>query len=133
MLLDLLLSDHRALGELGEPAVEVASLQRHLAVLLNARQGRLPHIPGYGLPDVESLYAGLPYSQQVLAESVRQLVLQYEPRVRHAVTRCDRPADGSCVVRVSLQLYLRDGGAPTMRCDFGIGGNAVVIPEPAGK
>ena len=43
------------------------SVCKHINLLLNSHRGVLSHMPDYGLPDVEDIYEGLPYSQQTLA------------------------------------------------------------------
>ncbi len=57
------------------------SIRDHLQRLLNGRRGALPHLPGYGLPDVAALFEALPYSLDELTAAVRQSIEQFEKRL----------------------------------------------------
>jgi type VI secretion system protein len=59
----------------GEP------VRTHLALLLNARQGAVPNLPDYGLPDVSSYYSGYPASLGALRGLIQKLIEKYEPRL----------------------------------------------------
>jgi type VI secretion system protein len=53
----------------------------HLALLLNTRQGAVPNLPDYGLPDVSSYYSGYPASLGALRSLIQKLIEKYEPRL----------------------------------------------------
>ncbi len=57
------------------------SIRDHLQRLLNGRRGVLPHLPGYGMPDVAALFEALPYSLDDLTTAVRQAIEQFEQRL----------------------------------------------------
>lgn len=59
----------------------VDSVWHHLRRLFNARRGSLVHLPDYGLPDIGAIYENLPYSVADLAQQVRRLIENYEPRL----------------------------------------------------
>ena len=61
----------------------VHSIVGNLRRLLNTRQGSVPHLPGYGLPDLSTIQREAPDSLDLLRRSVRQAVLDYEPRLAH--------------------------------------------------
>jgi type VI secretion system protein len=56
-------------------------VRTHLALLLNTRQGALPNLPDYGLPDVSSYYSGYPASLGALRSLIQKLIEKYEPRL----------------------------------------------------
>ncbi|MEM0962104.1 MAG: type VI secretion system baseplate subunit TssE [Bacteroidota bacterium] len=57
----------------------VASIVGNLQRLLNTRQGSVPHLPNYGLPDLSSLRREGNLDQ--LRKAVRRAVTEYEPRL----------------------------------------------------
>ncbi len=59
-----------------------ASIQTHLALLLNTRRGMTPHLRDYGLPDIHYVYYSLPQSLQKLAGEIKKTIEAYEPRLR---------------------------------------------------
>lgn len=76
----------KMLGPLpGRPASPVRwvgdPVRTHLALLLNTRQGALPNLPDYGLPDVSSYYSGYPASLSSLRGLIQKLIEKYEPRL----------------------------------------------------
>ncbi len=65
-------SDHEA---------RLLSVIGNLTHLFNSRKGALEHLPDYGLPDLGSLYRGMPDSVDDLRRNVRETVEKYEPRL----------------------------------------------------
>jgi type VI secretion system protein len=59
----------------GEP------VRTHLTLLLNTRQGAVPNLPDYGLPDVSSFYSDYPNSIGELRAHLERLIRKYEPRL----------------------------------------------------
>lgn len=59
------------------------SVVGNLTHLFNTRQGSLPHLPDYGLPDIASAFRDQPHSIDDLSGSIRKAVETYEPRLRH--------------------------------------------------
>jgi type VI secretion system protein len=56
-------------------------VRTHLGLLLNTRQGAVPNLPDYGLPDVSSFYSDYPSSLGDLRALVEKLIRKYEPRL----------------------------------------------------
>ena len=72
-------------------AYRARSIAGNLQRLLNARQGSVPHLPGYGLPDLATIHREAPDSFERLARAVKQAVETYEPRLQRVfVERVDR-------------------------------------------
>ncbi|MAQ94415.1 hypothetical protein B1759_08800 [Rubrivirga sp. SAORIC476] len=59
----------------------VHSIVGNLQRLLNTRQGSVPHLPDYGLPDLSSIRRDGTYD--ILRKAIRQAVMDYEPRLAH--------------------------------------------------
>jgi type VI secretion system protein len=62
-------------------------VRTHLALLLNTRQGSVPNLPDYGLPDVSSFYSDYPSSLGELRALVERLIKKYEPRLLNVRVR----------------------------------------------
>ncbi|REL26642.1 type VI secretion system baseplate subunit TssE [Thalassotalea euphylliae] len=105
---------------------EVESVCKHISLLLNARRGVLSHMPDYGLPDVEDIYEGLPYSQQTLALEVKKLIEKYEPRVRMVNVIANDIHEHDCVIKLDIQAFLVSGSAIKLSTKFASGGQANV-------
>lgn len=89
----------------------LVSVHDHLIRLLNARQGVLKHLPDYGLPDLDMFYRELPYSEQDIAFSVKQVIEKYEPRLRNVRVQPRTRDIRRCVVRMEISGLLADGTA----------------------
>lgn len=87
----------------------LVSIHDHLLRLLNARQGVLRHLPDYGLPDLDMFYRELPYSEQDIAFSVKNVIEKYEPRLRGVRVRPRTRDIRNCVVRMEISGHLQDG------------------------
>lgn len=116
-----------------ERSDEIDSVCKHIHSLLNSRRGVLSHMKDYGLPDVEDIYEGLPYSQQTLAFEVKKLIEKYEPRVRmvNVVARDIQQSD--CVIKLEIQAFLVNGSAISLSTKFASGGRANVQRRAANK
>ncbi len=63
------------------------SIADHLTRMLNTRQGSVPHLPDYGIPDIAEIYRMLPGSMKQLEEMVLRTVKKYEPRLNNVRIR----------------------------------------------
>lgn len=61
----------------------VYSIVGNLQRLFNTRQGAVPHLPNYGLPDLASIQREAPLSVDALRVRLREAVMAYEPRLAH--------------------------------------------------
>lgn len=102
------------------------SVCKHLTQLLNARRGVLEHLSDYGLPDVEDLYEGLPYSQQTLANEVKRTIEKYEPRITNLIVRPIDIKEENCVIRFEIRAQLKTGEIIRLNTKFASGGKANV-------
>ena len=127
-LFNILGRDGVRTGQQESDVLHAQSVVTHLTSLLNARRGVLHHLADYGLPDVEDIYEGLPYSQHELALEVKKLIEKYEPRVsRVNVVPIDIKED-NCVIRFDITAYLSSGKTIRLNTRFASGGKANVSP-----
>ena len=101
--------DQTPIDVVHQDQILIQSVQDHLARLLNARQGALTHLPDYGLPDINKVYADLPYAVGDLRDSITQCITKYEPRIKHVkvVSLPDDRVKG--VVILEIQAILING------------------------
>ncbi len=59
----------------------------HLNLLLNTREGAVPHLPDYGVPDMSSYYSDYPASMGHLRAVIEELIRKYEPRLHNPHVR----------------------------------------------
>jgi type VI secretion system protein len=70
------------------------SIQESLQRIFNTRQGMIPHMPDYGLPDIHGIYMTLPESGKELAQQIEDVIRKYEKRlVNCQVSWLDRSED----------------------------------------
>ncbi|MBF0231475.1 MAG: type VI secretion system baseplate subunit TssE [Desulfamplus sp.] len=60
---------------------ETLSIRNNLLVILNTRQGTLPHLADYGLPDISDAYSNLSDYKEILRQAITQCIRLYEPRL----------------------------------------------------
>lgn len=57
------------------------SIVGNLERLFNTRQGAVPHLPYYGLPDLATIQRESTASLEALRKEIRTVVMAYEPRL----------------------------------------------------
>jgi len=57
------------------------SIRTHLESLLNSHHDFCPHTTDYGVPDLADLYRSLPGKTAPIAESIRDAIVKFEPRL----------------------------------------------------
>jgi len=60
----------------------IDSIVRHLAAILNTRQGSAPVAAGFGMPDFQEVLQGYPQSVRELETGIRDSIERYEPRLQ---------------------------------------------------
>ena len=70
-------------GAVSREEQRVHSIVGNLQRLLNTRQGSVPHLPDYGLPDLSTIHREAPDSFDALRKAIRAAVMAYEPRLAH--------------------------------------------------
>ncbi len=94
------------------------SIRLHITRLLNSRQGVLEHLKDYGLPDVESIYGDLPYSQDDLALAIKRVIEKYEPRLKRVTVRARDKQDYECILRFQIDGIMSSGDSIQMQTYF---------------
>ncbi|AOT10931.1 MULTISPECIES: type VI secretion system baseplate subunit TssE [Pseudoalteromonas] len=125
-LFDLLAQSQQQAYNPNKTATRSLSVCEHLTQLLNARRGVLGHLEDYGLPDVEDIYEGLPYSQHTLANEVKKTIEKYEPRIANIVVRPVEIKEHNCVIRFDIRAELKSGEIIRLNTRFASGGKADV-------
>lgn len=108
------------------PSALKKSIQDHLVRLLNARQGVLPHLPDYGLPDLTAVYQEMPYSINILGDSVRDTLVRYEPRLKNIKVTPFPVAKGDFVIHFQISGQMESGEKLRFQTYFLSGGYATV-------
>lgn len=108
------------------PAALKKSIQDHLVHLLNARQGVMPHLPDYGLPDLTAVYQEMPYSVNSLADSVKSTLSRYEPRLKNIQVTPYPMAKGDFVIHFQISGQMVSGEKLRFQTYFLSGGYATV-------
>ncbi len=113
-----------------------ASIQAHLLLLFNTRRYSVPYLPDYGLPDIHETFQGNLAAQDELAESIRQVLQKFEPRLKDVtVKRLPDPEqkarlnfavegkiiDGSRESKLSFQTQVQRDGRYTTTKDVRYG------------
>lgn len=95
------------------PTSILEGIRDNLEVILNTRQGSVPHLPEYGLPDLAKVYAHEPEGFEYLQRSIRTTVHLYEPRLDHVqVMRLERTSaqsDLSVSFVIRAEVPMLDG------------------------
>ncbi|WP_412068638.1 type VI secretion system baseplate subunit TssE [Rubrivirga sp. IMCC43871] len=80
----------------------VHSVVGHLQRLLNTRQGSVPHIPDYGLPDPAEARRRGDDALDQLRKAVRDAIVTYEPRL--ARVRVEAKATDAAAMRTTFVI-----------------------------
>ena len=92
----------------------VASIINHLRVLLNTRKGEAVTVPGFGVVDFTDLVHSFPGAIQALQTSIRNTILEYEPRLKSVTVR-HIPDPEPLVLRFEITAQPVQKGRGTLR------------------
>lgn len=92
----------------------VQSIVGNLQRLFNTRQGGVPHLLAYGLPDLATIHREAPTSIETLRKELRESVMKYEPRL----TRVRVETEGVEVFKMRLTFIISGEVAPGKRVRF---------------
>jgi type VI secretion system protein len=62
----------------------IASIKDNLTRLFNTREGLLPHLKDYGLPDISEIYRTMPHGLARLETAIQTAIEKYEPRLKNS-------------------------------------------------
>jgi type VI secretion system protein len=107
----------------------ILSIMDHLNRLFNTREGSLPHLKDYGLPDISEIYRKMPHGIEELQKAIKRTVEKYEPRLRKVkvTPRETEPKDFRLVFILSAELS-EGGGLVRFQTTFTSMGNSSISP-----
>lgn len=123
----------RFLGEIPIDSVPVKSrrilsIMDHLNRMFNTREGSLPHLKDYGLPDISEIYRKMPHGMQELQDAIKRAVERYEPRmVNVKVSPRDSEGDKFKLVFI-ISGEMKGGGVVRFQTTFTSMGNSSISP-----
>jgi type VI secretion system protein len=82
------------------------SVLSYLRKMLNVRQGSVATLPDYGMPDLNDLYLQYPEPVKVLRQIIRDLIENYEPRLKQVIVRYVPDDDDPLSLRFDITAYL---------------------------
>ena len=88
----------------------LGSILEHLRVLLNSRQGQAPAAPGFGMVDFSDTVHQFPGSVQLLQQSIRATLIEFEPRLKNITVR-HVPEEDPLKLRFEISAQLAEKGA----------------------
>jgi type VI secretion system protein len=104
------------------------SIMDHLNRLFNTRDGSLPHLKDYGLPDISEIYRKMPHGIEELQKAIKRTVEQYEPRL-HKIKVVPRDSEAQDFKMVFILTgELREGGLMRFQTTFTSMGNSSIEP-----
>jgi type VI secretion system protein len=106
----------------------ILSIMDHLNRLFNTREGSLPHLKDYGLPDISEIYRKMPHGIEELQNAVKKTIEKYEPRLHKikVIPQNTDPNEFRLVFILSGEL--RDGGLVRFQTTFSSQGKSSIAP-----
>lgn len=107
----------------------VKSIAEHLWRMFNTRQGAVPHLDDYGLPDIGDIYRRLPDSLRELEKSILATTAKYEPRLEKVKVKYLPAGPLEFKLAFELSASLVGGERVSFRTSFASTGETVVKPQ----
>lgn len=107
---------------------QLYSIMDHLNRMFNTRNGSIPHLKDYGLPDISEVYRKMSEGIDELKEAIRRTIERYEPRLKNVrvVRREDSESDARLVFILSGEI--KRGGLVRFQTTFISTGNSTISP-----
>jgi type VI secretion system protein len=102
------------------------SIADHLWRMYNTRRGALPHMPDYGLPDINAIYQHLPASLKQLEQTLLEITAKYEPRLDRVRIRAVPVAQHDFKLSFELSAAVKGGERVLFQTHFTTGGQSTV-------
>ena len=61
----------------------IMSIKDNLTRIFNTREGLLPHLKDYGLPDISEIYRTMPHGIERLESAITTTIEKFEPRLKN--------------------------------------------------
>jgi len=94
------------------------SIADHLHRMFNTRQGSVPQLPDYGLPDISEIYRRLPGSLKDLEETLIVLTQKYEPRLERVRIRPVPTSPNEFRLTFEMAAVMKGGGRILLKTSF---------------
>ena len=107
------------------------SIADHLWRMFNTRQGTIPHMPDYGLPDISEIYRKLPASLKELETTILNLTSKYEPRLERVRIRPIATQPSEFRLAFELTASMKGGDRIAFQTSFTTSGETKVQPLKA--
>lgn len=104
------------------------SIADHLWRMFNTRQGSIPHLADYGLPDISEIYRKLPASLKEFETTILNLTIKYEPRLERVRIRPLVTAPHEFRLSFELSAIMRGGDRISFQTSFNSTGETQVQP-----
>lgn len=104
------------------------SIADHLWRMFNTRQGSIPHLADYGLPDITEIYRKLPASLKELETTILALTNKYEPRLERVRIRPLPTQPHEFKLSFELSASVRGGDRISFQTNFNTTGETSVQP-----
>jgi type VI secretion system protein len=90
------------------------SVLSYLRKMLNVRQGSVSTLPDFGMPDLNDLFAQYPDPVHALRRIIKELIENYEPRLKRVMVSYVPDEDNPLNLRFDITAYLEvdDKDAP---------------------
>jgi type VI secretion system protein len=102
------------------------SICDHLFRMYNTRRDTLPHLPDYGLPDINDIYRRLPQSLTELEEIILEVTLRYEPRLERVRIRPIPTSPHEFTLKFEISAVIKGGERIFFQTSFTSQGRSTV-------
>jgi len=96
----------------------IISIKDNLTRIFNTREGLLPHLKGYGLPDITEIYRTMPHGVERLEEAIVTTVEKNEPRLRNVKVLRHTDAEHALTLAFSISGEVPGFGIVTFQTTF---------------
>ena len=102
------------------------SICDHLFRMYNTRRDTLPHLPDYGLPDINDIYRRLPQSLTELEAIILEVTLRYEPRLERVRIRPLPSPPHEFALKFEISAVIKGGERIFFQTSFSSQGRSTV-------
>ena len=104
----------------------VVSIKDNLTRIFNTREGLLPHLKGYGLPDISEIYRSMPDGLERLEEALVSTIEKNEPRLRNVKVQRQDGAGHAMTLAFSISGEVPGFGTITFQTTFFTNGQSSI-------
>lgn len=121
-------ADGTPIGSVPPDYRRAKSIADHLWRMFNTRQGSIPHLADYGLPDISEIYRKLPASLKEMETTLLNLAAKYEPRLERVRIRHVPTQPHEFKLSFELSAQIRGGDRISFQTNFTTSGETSVQP-----